>query len=84
MVQPGPDLRRRYEVCLHPIIWAPRSGRGAARRQAEPSDSVRSTPLALIVVSLLVDDAEPWIFAAGFLNVMNVIVFSQSNRTKKQ
>jgi len=33
---------------------------------------------------LLVDDAEPWIFAAGFLNVMNVIVFSQSNRTKKQ
>lgn len=40
--------------------------------------------VALIVVALLVDDVEPWILAAGFLNLMNVIVFTQSNRTKKQ
>ncbi len=40
--------------------------------------------VALIVVSLLVDDVEPYILAAGFLNLMSVIVFSQSNKTEKQ
>ena len=40
--------------------------------------------VALIVVSLLVEDVEPLILAAGFLNLINVIVFSQSKRTRKQ
>jgi hypothetical protein len=40
--------------------------------------------VALLIVGQLVDNDEPWIALAGFLNLMNVIVFSQSNRTRKQ
>jgi hypothetical protein len=37
--------------------------------------------VVLVVISLLVDDAEPFILWAGFLNLLNVIAFSQTNKT---
>jgi hypothetical protein len=40
--------------------------------------------VALIVVSLLVENVMPFIYGAGALNLINVIAYSQSNKTEKQ